>query len=121
MTRYLIIILCVCIFSAQLSLPVITNAAFPPVKFVSVRSPVLRGGTGLVVIQTTPGTPCTITVIYSSGPSHAQGLDPKTADTRGRITWSWKIGTRTTRGAWPIVVECGRDEITRIRTSFEVT
>lgn len=97
------------------------SARFPPVKFVSVRSPVPHGGMGLVTIQTTPQTFCTITVTYKSGPSRAAGLVPKTSDNQGRITWTWKVGTRTTPGTWPITVECGQGDITRLRTSFEVT
>jgi hypothetical protein len=106
---------------ATLAVPTPAPAEFPPVKFVSVRSPVPHGGLGLVTIQTKPQTLCTITVTYKSGPSKAAGLIPKTADGQGRITWTWKVGTRTTPGVWPITVECGQGDITRVRTSFEVT
>jgi hypothetical protein len=102
------------------SYPTIVSAAFPPVRFVAVSSPVYRGGTASVTIQTAARTPCVITVFYRSGPSRAAGLVPKTADGRGRITWSWKVGTRTTPGRWPIRVECGDDDITRIETEFTV-
>ncbi len=101
-----------------LSLPALAD--FPPVKFLAVRSPVAAGGEALVTIQTKPNTYCVITVIYKSGPSKARGLEPQVADTQGKITWAWKVGTRTTPGVWPIVVECGREEITRLRTTFEV-
>lgn len=105
---------------AALVLPALANPDFPPVKFITVRSPVPHGGQGLVTIQTNPGTHCTISVIYKSGPSHAVGLAPQTADARGNITWTWKVGTRTTPGTWPIIVECGRGEITRTQAAFEV-
>jgi hypothetical protein len=37
-------------------------------------------------------------------PSRAAGLYPK----RGtRISWVWKVGTRTTPDRWPIIVFCG--------------
>lgn len=97
------------------------TAAFPPVKFLSIRSPVPRGGQGAVTIQTTPRTPCTITVFYRSGPSRASGLEPKLADASGRAVWTWKVGTRTTPGVWRIRVECGRADITRVEAEFEVT
>ncbi len=103
-----------------LVVPTVAHAEFPPVKFIEVSSPVPHGGTGLVTIQTKPQIYCGITVIYKSGPSKAQGLIPKTSDAQGRIVWMWKVGTRTTPGMWPIIVECGRGDITRIRTSFEV-
>ncbi|HYY53976.1 MAG TPA: hypothetical protein VFA01_01225 [Candidatus Dormibacteraeota bacterium] len=45
--------------------------------FVSVRSPVSRGGVGQVTVSTKPLAACTIVVTYKSGPSGAQGLGPK--------------------------------------------
>jgi len=97
------------------------RAEFPSVKFVTVRSPVPPGSTGLVTIKTKPRTVCTITVMYKTGPSRAAGLIPKTADREGNITWTWKVGTRTTPGVWPIIVECGQGDVTHVRTVFEVT
>jgi micrococcal nuclease len=113
------VLLLVALVTLTVSTP--ASASFPPVKFVSVRSPVPQGGMGLVTIQTTPQTLCTITVNYKSGPSRAAGLIPKKSDSQGRITWIWKVGTRTTPGVWPIIVGCGQGDITRVRTSFEVT
>jgi hypothetical protein len=44
------------------------------------------------------------------------GLDAK----RGtRLSWTWKVGTRTTPGRWPIVVGCGA--AATLRTSFVVS
>ena len=77
------------------------------VVFTAVRSPVSRGGTGLVTVSTAPTAPCAITVTYKSGPSTAQGLTAKIADVSGFVTWTWNIGTNTTFGTWPIDVRCG--------------
>jgi len=55
----------------------------------------------------TPGVLCTIVVHYKSGPSKAQGLGAKQTDGSGNVSWSWIIGTNTTRGQWPITVTCG--------------
>ena len=55
----------------------------------------------------TPGVLCTIVVHYKSGPSKAQGLGAKRTDGSGNVSWSWIIGTNTTRGQWPITVTCG--------------
>ena len=60
---------------------------------------------------------CSITVEYKSGPSHAKGLYPK-RPARGRVSWTWLVGTRTTPGRWPIIVRCGRAGT--LRTSFRV-
>lgn len=75
----------------------------------------------MVTILTNPRVICSIAVFYKSGRSRAAGLGPKTADDHGLITWTWMIGTRTTPGEWPIVVECGKEKVTRLQTSFVVT
>src|SRR4051794_28251593 len=58
-----------------------------------------------LAVSVTPSANCSITVMYKSGPSEANGLDQKRGS---RINWTWKIGTRTTPGTWPILVTCGR-------------
>lgn len=55
----------------------------------------------------TPGVLCSIVVHYKSGPSKAQGLGAKQTGPAGNVSWSWIIGTNTTRGQWPITVTCG--------------
>ena len=74
-------------------------------KIVSVTSPVSPGANATLVAQTIPEAECDITVYYKSGPSTASGLYPKTADSSGRVSWTWKVGTRTTPGSWQIVVK----------------
>jgi hypothetical protein len=74
-------------------------------QIISVTSPVSPGANATLVAQTTPGAECSIIVYYKSGPSTATGLmTPKTADNSGRVSWTWKVGTRTTPGSWQIVV-----------------
>ena len=60
---------------------------------------------------------CSIVVEYKSGRSHAQGLYSK-RPVRGRVSWTWLVGTRTTPGRWPIFVSCGHAGT--LRTSFRV-
>jgi hypothetical protein len=55
----------------------------------------------------TPGFLCAIAVHYQSRTSTAQGLGSKRTDGSGNVSWSWKIGTNTTRGQWGITVTCG--------------
>ena len=76
------------------------------VRLVSLTSPVSPGDDATITVQTTPGVLCLITVRYKSGPSKARGLVPKTADNRGIVTWTWRVGTGTTPGRWPIIVTC---------------
>ncbi len=72
-------------------------------------------------IQTTPGASCAIVVRYKSGPSKAKGLVPKLADGKGRIAWTWRVGSNTTPGKWPIEVNCQKGEARGVlKTSFEV-
>jgi competence protein ComEC len=73
---------------------------------LSVTSPVSKGSTATLTAQTAPGAACTITVYYKSGPSKAQGLEPKTAGADGKVSWSWTVGARTSSGNWRIVVSC---------------
>jgi hypothetical protein len=87
-------------------------------QFLSVTSPVPRGGSATVAVQATASASCSITVTYKSGPSSAQGLNPKQAGADGRVSWTWTVGGNTTPGNWPIQVTCGGQSI---ETSFTVT
>jgi hypothetical protein len=87
-------------------------------RLVRVTSPVSRGDYATLVARVRPSRTCSITVYYKSGPSHAQGLYPK-RPRLGRVSWTWKVGTRTTPGRWPIRVSCG--SAGAFRTSFRVT
>jgi competence protein ComEC len=71
---------------------------------VSVTSPISPGAMATLLAKTVPGARCTIEVITKSGPSEAQGLEPKTADSNGNVSWTWEVGTRTTAGDWQIIV-----------------
>lgn len=75
-------------------------------EIVSVTSPVSKGANATLIAKTSPNASCTITVYYKSGASTAAGLGPKTADASGIVSWTWKVGTRTTSGTWSIVVIC---------------
>ncbi len=91
------------------------------IRLISVTSPARPGIDATIRVMTVPKAACTIAVYYKSGASRAQGLVPKTADTRGTVTWTWRVGTRTTPGTWPIVVKCsagGKPGV--LRTSFMV-
>jgi len=91
------------------------------VRLVALTSPVSPGADATLTVQTAPGAMCLITVRYKSGPSTARGLVPKPAGGRGIVTWTWRVGTRTTPGRWPISVTCsagGRQGA--LETTFEV-
>ena len=67
---------------ALLALSISGYPDFPPVTFIEVHSPSPRGK-ALVTIRTKPQTPCTISAIFRSGPSHAAGLGSQIAEVKG--------------------------------------
>ncbi len=91
------------------------------VKLVSLTSPASPGNEAKITVTTAPNANCQITVLYKSGPSKAQGLVPKLADNQGRVSWTWRVGTRTTPGSWPINVTCSSGGLKgTLKTSFVV-
>lgn len=69
-------------------------------------SPDYRNSYTTLTATTHEGARCSIEVDYASGPSTAAGLVDKTASGSGAVSWTWKIGGRTTKGTWPIYVTC---------------
>jgi hypothetical protein len=95
------------------------GASSNSVRLVRVTSPVSAGSYATLVARVSPSrVTCSITVYYKSGPSHAAGLYSK-RPVAGRVSWTWKVGTRTTPGRWPIRVSCGAAGV--LRTSFRTT
>jgi len=102
--------------SALLLALALPSAAAARVRLVSVTSPIGHGDYATLTVSVGRSSTCSIAVYYKSGASRARGLYPK----RGaRISWTWKVGTRTTPGRWGIVVSCG--SAGTLRTSFVVT
>ena len=82
-------------------------------------NPVNPGQNITLVAQTSAGASCSITVTYASGTvSRAQGLYAKNASSSGRVSWTWKVGTRTGAGTASAHVACGSKSATK---SFRVT
>jgi hypothetical protein len=100
--------------AVALALPAAASAR---VRLITVSSPATPGSYATLKASVSPSRTCSITVTYMSGPSHAQGLYPKRA-AGGSVSWTWKVGTRTTPGRWGIVVSCG--SAGTLRTSFVV-
>lgn len=90
--------------------PLASAAAMLDVKLVSLTSPVAPGKSATLVVQTAPKAKCTAEVNYGSGKSRAKGLGPKNADAKGTIKWTWKVGTKTATGSWPVTVNCSSKE-----------
>ena len=88
------------------------------VKFTSLTSPAKPGGTATAKVKTSPHSECKIEVEYKSGPSTAAGLDPKTANTSGAVSWSWKVGFNTSAGKWPVTVSCSKGDAFGSETKY---
>jgi hypothetical protein len=86
-----------------------TVAAGLELTIVSVTSPVSAGSSATVKAKTAPGAYCSIEVEYKTGSSTAKGLEPKKADAAGNVSWTWKVGSKTTAGEWPIRVTASLD------------
>jgi outer membrane biosynthesis protein TonB len=86
--------------------------------FSSLTSPVARGSLATAKVNTKPGAYCTIVVVYKSGPSTAAGLSPHTANASGLASWTWKVGTRTTLGSWPVTVTCSAQGLKKSVTKY---
>lgn len=83
---------------------------------VDVTKNVVRAGeTATLTIKGKPNTQYSIDVFYSTKASEAQGLESKTSDNNGNVTWSWKVGTNTTPGTHQIKIVGGGETI---ETSF---
>lgn len=74
------------------------------IEIISLTSPIDPGEMATLTANTTPGAICKITVNYQSGNSEAQGLENKTADSNGNVSWTWEVGANTTPGTYQIVV-----------------
>lgn len=81
--------------------------AVSPITFTSYSKSVEAGSNATVTIQGKPNTDYSIHVYYDSGESNAEGLESKTSDGNGNVTWEWKIGAKTTPGTHSLTVEGG--------------
>ena len=116
--RPLAFCLTLCLVGLQLG-PV--RAADLVVTLVSITSPAAPFSDATLIISTAPGANCTIVVQYKSGPSRARGLAPQVADGAGRASWTWRVGSKTTPGRWPIEVTCAKGANRgKLRTAFQV-
>lgn len=76
----------------------------PGLTVVSSTLNVSPGSMASIKVKTKPGAQGQITVEYSSGASKSKSLYPKTADSQGYITWTWKVGSTTKAGDWPVTI-----------------
>jgi hypothetical protein len=100
------------------SLSIEAAAAPSSIRLFRVTSPVANGEYATLVASVRPRRVCSIAVYYSSRPSKAAGLSPR-RPVRGRVRWTWKVGTRTKPGRHRILVSCG--SAGKLLTTFVTT
>lgn len=72
---------------------------------------VFPGELAHIEIKGEPDKEYTISVTYPSGKSDAWGLGKQVSDKKGRLYWSWKVGTRTESGRYPISISDGQNKL----------
>lgn len=82
------------------------------IQLKSITTPVSRGQKASVEIIGKPNTEYTISVIYSSGPSQASGLEPAVSDENGYLCWTWRVGASTALGTKEIRITDGVSTLT---------
>ena len=82
------------------------DAAGLTVRFKTFPASVARNANATVVVNVKAGATCSISVTYKSGRSTAAGLVSKKASSSGVASWTWKVGSRTSIGAWPVRISC---------------
>ena len=102
--------------TVQEPIPETTATEESVLKLVSVTTPCENGSNATLSIIGKPNTEYKISVFYSSGASKAKGLEQKTSDANGNVSWTWKVGANTTAGVHKITIS-GGDEV--LDTSFE--
>ena len=88
------------------------------INLVSLDSPVSKGSDVTVSIKGLPNTTYDIDVIYSSGASKARGLEDKTSDSEGNVSWTFKVSSNVKPGTYEVKISDGKDSASY---SLEVT
>ena len=80
-----------------------TNS-YTSIRLNNKSSRVSPGENAHISVTGKPNTEYSIIVDYPSGHSEAEGLYNKTSDSKGVVSWTWEVGTRTTPGTYPITI-----------------
>ena len=84
---------------------VFVSAAAAAVRVTKRPGRVSTGDMASVTVAVSPKARCTIGVYYSTTASRAAGLGAK----RGaKVTWTWRVGSNTKPGTWPVKIDCGK-------------
>ena len=78
---------------------------------------VRRGAEAVVFFQGPPEVAWYLSIRYATGYGTAAGLGEQIADADGVVEWSWRIGSNTTVGDWPVTIS-GNGESLRFYLSI---
>ena len=81
------------------------------ISLVSLTTPVSRGSDVTVSIKGLPNTTYDIDVIYSSGVSKASGLEDKTSDSEGNVSWTFKVSSNVKPGTYEVKITGGENSV----------
>ena len=79
------------------------------INLVSLDSPISKGSDVTVSIKGLPNTTYDIDVIYSSGASKARGLEDKTSDSEGNVSWTFKVSSNVKPDTYEVKISDGED------------
>ncbi len=85
------------------SKPEVEGAALD-IEILEITSPIGNGQTATLEIKGKPNTLYSIAVYYGENKSTAKGLEDKTSDKNGKVSWQWRVGARTKTGKHKIVI-----------------
>lgn len=104
--KILVTLICVIVISfCLISLPFIKKAYTPDsIELKTIYSNVSPGKKAKIMIRGDIDTNYMISVRYSSGTSNADGLEDKTTNEYGYVSWEWKVGNNTNSGKYPITI-----------------
>ena len=88
------------------------------INLIDLTTLVSRGSNATVSIKGLPNTTYDIDVIYSSGASKASGLEDKTSDSEGNVSWTFKVSSNVKPGTYDVKITDGKDSVSY---SLEVT
>jgi hypothetical protein len=96
---------CIALMIVVVLAAVFVSAAVAAVRVTKRPGRVSTGDMASVTVAVSPRARCTIGVYYSTTASRAAGLGAK----RGtKVTWTWRVGSNTKPGTWPVKIDCGK-------------
>ena len=88
-----------------------SNNSTSNISLVSLTSPVSRGNNATISIKGLPNTTYDIDVKYSSGASKASGLEDKTSDSEGNVSWTFKVSSNVKVGTYEVKITDGENSV----------